>query len=157
MPVPISIDALSPNAAENYPVGTEPVFPNLDNYLRAHAAFIAQLRDRLDSEGLPLAAVMWWGGARSVISARFKPLDGQILVRADFPALWTFISGGGYPMVSDAEWTSAPLKRASFSSGDGATTFRMPDLNGVQANSIGAATVRGDGARSAGPRLRLMK
>lgn len=45
MPVPNSIDDLEPVPADNYPAGSEPVFPNLDNYLRAHAAFIAQLRD----------------------------------------------------------------------------------------------------------------
>ena len=61
MPVPASIDELSTTASANYPAGSEPVFPNLDNYLRAHASFIAQLRDRLNAEGLPLAAVLWWG------------------------------------------------------------------------------------------------
>ncbi|WP_370682271.1 hypothetical protein [Comamonas sp. GB3 AK4-5] len=149
MPVPNSIADLALNPADNYPVGTEPVFPNLDNYIRAHAAFIAQLRDRMDAEGLPLSAVMWWGGARTSIPTRLMALDGPILRRADYPAIWAFVSGGGYPMVSDADWLASPLKRASFSSGDGVTTFRLPDLNGKQANSIGAVTVRGDGSQSA--------
>lgn len=50
MPVPISIDDLSEAAADNYPKGSEQVFPNLDNYLRAHASFIAQLRETIRSE-----------------------------------------------------------------------------------------------------------
>lgn len=150
MPVPTTITDLSTNPASNYPLGSEPVFPDLDNHLRAHAAFIAQLRDRLDAEGLPLASVMWWGGARAQISARMRPLDGQLLNRADYPALWAFVTGGGYPFVTDAVWTGTPTSRASFSSGNGSTTFRMPDLNGRQASGIGAVTLRGDGASSAG-------
>ena len=148
MPVPASIDDLSPTASANYPLGTEQVFPNLDNYLRFHAACLAQLRDRLDSEGLPLASVMWWGGARASMPARFAPMDGQPLSRATYSALWAMVSAGGYPLITDAAWVGDVGARASFSSGDGATTFRMPDLNGKQ-GGIGAVTVRGDGTFSA--------
>jgi hypothetical protein len=42
MAVPTSITDLSTTASSNSPAGTEAVLPNLDNYLRAHAAFIAQ-------------------------------------------------------------------------------------------------------------------
>lgn len=146
MPIPTSIDELSITAANNFPVGIETVFPNLDNYLRTYAAFIAQLRDRLDAEGLPLCSVTWWGGARTAIQARFAALDGQLLLRADYPVLWSFLSVGKYPMTTDAVWLSNPLQRASFSSGNGSTTFRLPDLNGKQANTIGAVTLRGDGS-----------
>lgn len=149
MPVPNSIDELDPNPASNYPLGSEQVFPNLDNYMRFLASCVAQLRDRLNAEGLSMGQVLWWGGARSAISVRMAALDGQTLNRADYPALWAFVGSGGYPLVSEADWLAAPTKRASFSSGNGSTTFRMPDLNGVQASSIGAVTVRGDGAFSA--------
>jgi len=43
MPVPTVITDLSTTAASNSPAGPDAVFPNLDDYLRAHAAFIAQL------------------------------------------------------------------------------------------------------------------
>ena len=43
MPVPTSITDLSTTAASNSPAGSDAIFPNLDDYLRAHAAFIAQL------------------------------------------------------------------------------------------------------------------
>jgi hypothetical protein len=43
MPVPSLITELSPTAALNSPPGGEDVHPQLDNYLRAHAAFIAQV------------------------------------------------------------------------------------------------------------------
>ena len=42
MPVPTAITSLSATAASNSPAGTDAVFPDLDNYLRAHAAFIRQ-------------------------------------------------------------------------------------------------------------------
>lgn len=150
MPVPVSIDDLSANPADNYPGGSEQVFPNLDDYLRFHAACIAQLRDELQVIGIPLAGVTWWGGARSAITLPRLPVDGQLLNRVDHPELWTFVSSGGYPMITEADWQSTPLSRGSFSSGNGSTTFRMPDLNGKQTGSIGAVGLRGDGAFSAG-------
>lgn len=45
MPVPSTINDLSTTAASNYPAGTENPFPDSAKYMRAHAAFIAQLRD----------------------------------------------------------------------------------------------------------------
>lgn len=149
MPIPNSIDELSTNPAENYPAGTEPVFPGLDNYIRFHAACIASLRDEVAAGGLPLGGSMWWGGARSKIRANLKPEDGDLLQRADYPALWLFVSTGGYPLVSETDWWADKAKRGSFSSGDGATTFRMPDNNGKQKDSFGATVKRGDGAFSA--------
>ncbi len=157
MPVPVSIDDLSANPADNYPGGSEQVFPNLDDYLRFHAACIAQLRDELQVIGIPLAGVTWWGGARSAITLPRLPVDGQLLNRADYPELWTFVSSGGYPMITEADWQSTPLSRASFSSGNGSTTFRMPDLNGKQTGSIGAVGLRGDGAFSAGEAGKLQE
>lgn len=42
MPIPSAISDLSQTAADNYPTGAEVIGSNLDNYLRAHAAFIRQ-------------------------------------------------------------------------------------------------------------------
>lgn len=42
MPVPNTMSDLAPVAGDNYPVGSEPIGNNLDNYLRAHAALIRQ-------------------------------------------------------------------------------------------------------------------
>lgn len=42
MPVPNSMSDLSNVAGDNYPVGSEPIGNNLDNYLRSHAALIRQ-------------------------------------------------------------------------------------------------------------------
>lgn len=45
MPVPSAITDLSTTAGSNSPAGTDPIGTDADNYIRAHAAFIAQLRD----------------------------------------------------------------------------------------------------------------
>jgi hypothetical protein len=45
MPVPSVITDLSTTAGSNSPAGTDPIGTDADNYIRAHAAFIAQLRD----------------------------------------------------------------------------------------------------------------
>lgn len=42
MPVPSAITDLSTSAAGNSPAGSDTVFPNLDDYIRALSAFIAQ-------------------------------------------------------------------------------------------------------------------
>jgi hypothetical protein len=45
MAVPTLITDLSTTPASNSPAGSENVFPNLDDYLRAQAAFLASVRD----------------------------------------------------------------------------------------------------------------
>ena len=51
MPVPANIAALSTTAGPNSPQGSEAV-TTVDDYLRAHASFIAQLRDNLPLGGV---------------------------------------------------------------------------------------------------------
>ncbi|MEE6890802.1 tail fiber domain-containing protein [Escherichia coli] len=69
--------------------------------------------------------------------------DGQILKRADYPDLWAYAQ-----MVSpipDATWLGDYRQRGKYSTGDGSTTFRVPDRNGVQASSVAGLFARGDG------------
>ncbi|EMQ3076821.1 phage tail protein, partial [Yersinia enterocolitica] len=51
---------------------------------------------------------------------------------------------------TEAEWQADPLKRMKWSSGNGTTTFRLPDENGKSPGSVGAPVRRGDGAKSNG-------
>lgn len=150
MPVPGSISELSTTAAGNYPAGTEAVFPNLDDYLRAHAAFIAQVRDLVGEAAPSIGLTQWWGGTRASIPEKYTPQDGQLLSRASYPSLWALVSSGSFPLINDAQWSANPGQRGCFSTGDGATTFRMPDLNGKQGGSVGAVVLRGDGGYSTG-------
>lgn len=81
--------------------------------------------------------------------------DGQILNRADWPELWAYAQM--LSPITDALWVSDPLQRGKYSTGDGTTTFRVPDRNGVLRNgvngftgpdSISALYARGDGGTS---------
>ncbi|AUZ19838.1 hypothetical protein AL509_29625 [Achromobacter xylosoxidans] len=98
---------------------------------------------------VPVGAVAWWP-LRSSIPAGRIPADGQTISRATFPDLAAMVVAGTVPVVSEADWLADPLKRGSYTLGDGSTTIRMPDLNGKSAGAVGAVFLRGDGALSAG-------
>lgn len=97
----------------------------------------------------PVGAVAWWP-LRSSIPAGQIPADGQTVSRATFPDLAAMVAAGTLPVVPEADWQADPLKRGSYTLGDGSTTIRVPDLNGKSAGALGALFLRGDGALSAG-------
>ncbi|CAB3870070.1 phage tail protein [Achromobacter deleyi] len=99
--------------------------------------------------GPPAGSVAWWP-LRSSIPAGQIPADGQTISRATYPDLAAMVMGGKVPVVSEADWLADPLKRGSYTVGDGSTTIRLPDLNGKAAGSLGAVFIRGDGARTSG-------
>ncbi|QKM75972.1 non-contractile tail fiber protein [Escherichia phage P1723] len=76
--------------------------------------------------------------------------DGQLLNRNQFPALVAELLAGHLPVVSDSEWLADPGKRGCYTLGNGTTTFRVPDLNGVYAGSIKAPVFRGDAGFTVG-------
>ena len=73
--------------------------------------------------------------------------DGQLLNRADWPELWAYAQM--ISPIEDADWLADPANRGKYSTGDGETTFRVPDRNGVQTGSISGLYARGDGGNSA--------
>lgn len=54
--------------------------------------------------------------------------NGAILSRTTFANLWAFAQTSG-ALVSDSEWFNS--NQGCFSTGDGSTTFRIPDLRGI--------------------------
>ncbi|WP_407190197.1 tail fiber domain-containing protein [Citrobacter amalonaticus] len=80
--------------------------------------------------------------SRAFIPAWSVVADGQILNRADWPELWAHAQM--HTPISDADWLANPGKRGNYSNGDGSTTFRVPDINGVQSGSIPGLFGRGD-------------
>lgn len=72
--------------------------------------------------------------------------DGQLLNRADWPELWSYAQM--LSPIADADWLADPLKRGKYSAGNGTTTFRVPDRNGVQTGSVAGLFGRGDSAVS---------
>lgn len=82
---------------------------------------------------------IWY--SRSYIPPWALPQDGQLVNRADWPELWAHAQQHG--PVDDEDWLADKLNRSQYSSGDGSTTFRMPDLNGVQPGSVLGLYARG--------------
>ena len=72
--------------------------------------------------------------------------DGQLLNRADYPDLWAYAQL--LSPIEDSLWLSNKFKRSRYSTGDGTTTFRVPDRNGVQEGSVRTLYARGDGGSS---------
>lgn len=105
-------------------------------------------RYRVHSD-IPVGAVAWWP-LRSSIPAGQIPADGQAVSRATFPDLAAMVTGGKVPVVPEADWLADPLKRGSYTVGDGSTTIRVPDFNGQSSGSFGALFQRGDGSLSSG-------
>ncbi|RKU01822.1 phage tail protein [Burkholderia sp. Nafp2/4-1b] len=64
---------------------------------------------------------------RTTVRAGFLKANGAVLKRADYPALWAYAQASG-ALVADDVWHDG--RWGCFSSGDGATTFRLPELRG---------------------------
>ena len=115
------------------------------------AVTMRQLRSASGGAGGPsLNGVMNYGvgdfnlrDSRAYIQPYEVVSDGQLLNRADWPDLWAYAQM--LTPITDAEWLADHTKRGKYSLGNGTTTFRVPDRNGVQSNSIKALFARGDG------------
>lgn len=92
--------------------------------------------------------VSWWiGAAGQILPTGYVDVSGQLLLRSDYPEIWSLISAGVLPSNSESFWQSEPTGRGNFSTGtvtSGANAnFRMPDLNGLQSGSIPGLFLRG--------------
>lgn len=58
------------------------------------------------------------------------PLDGPLVNRVAYAELWEFAQTESR-VVSDSAWYGSLANRPSFSSGNGSTTFRLPDVRGL--------------------------
>lgn len=86
MPVPTQITDLSTTAASNSPAGTDSVLPNLDDYLRAHASFIAQIHaDKLAKSGGTMTGALTLSGAPTVNlhASTKKYVDDGLATKSD--------------------------------------------------------------------------
>lgn len=92
---------------------------------------------------IPVGTINWHLGKRAKMAAGTLPLDGLLLKRADHPELWKMVEDGTFNSVTDADWLASFWFRGHFTKGDGSTTFRIPDLNGVQEGSLQNLFIRG--------------
>lgn len=84
--------------------------------------------------------------SRALIHSNDVASDGQLLSRTAYPDLWAYAQA--LTPITDAAWLADPQQRGKYSLGDGSTTFRVPDRNGVQSGSISGLYARGDGGNS---------
>ncbi|EKN6067754.1 phage tail fiber protein [Yersinia enterocolitica] len=105
------------------------------------AVTVKQLKE---AGGTPVGVPMWIP-SRAAQTDGYIFGDGQLLSRAMFPDWWGLIAAGKLPVVSDSLWLSDAKYHGSYSTGDGSTTFRAPDYNGMQGGFNGAPFFRGDG------------
>lgn len=103
----------------------------------------------ITSTGTPLGSPLWHNGARASIETGYVAMDGQLLSRTTYPILWAKIQSR-FNLVNDTLWLANNGVRSSYSSGDGSTNFRMPDLNGKSAGALKSPVLRGDGYAGSG-------
>lgn len=109
------------------------------------------LREELDgikAAGGDAVLDVKWLSKRSPMRMGYTAGDGQTLPRAVYPDAFAAIQAGLVPVCTDAEWVADPGKRGCFTLGDGSTTFRIPDYNGVQPGSYGPVYFGGGSAAS---------
>ncbi len=76
--------------------------------------------------------------------------DGSLLQRAQYPRLWQWVQGVASSLVSEAIWNTASVTvagrtvpnpyRGCYSTGDGSTTFRVPNLMNVALRGLRTAS-----------------
>lgn len=75
-------------------------------------------------DGVPIGTVILRHGA--TVPRGYVVPNGSAVNRADYPELWAYAQAENL-VVSDAAWASSP---GFYSSGNGTTTFRLPEMRG---------------------------
>lgn len=135
------------------PIGSTPLAGDPVNDYDAATKRWVENRINSGTVGPTLNGVMNYGvgdfhlrDSRAYIQPYEIASDGQLLNRADWPELWAYAQMIG--LIEDSVWLGDKFQRGKYSSGNGKTTFRVPDKNGVQQGSIRALYGRGDGGNS---------
>lgn len=76
-------------------------------------------------------------------------MDGSLVSRSDYPRLWAWVQAN-LSTLTDAAWNSGVSFHGSFSTGDGSTTFRLPNLTGAFLRGADSAGHLDPDNRSAG-------
>lgn len=166
---PASPSTPSTPGAKNILIRYAVALPNLDegpigNAISAHEAKagahpisgVTGLQTALDNlaknSGDPVLSAKWVQ-KRSAMWTGYAAADGQEISRSLYPDAWAAIAAGLVPVCTKAEWIADPAKRGCFHTGDGSTTFGLPDYNGVYSGSYGPVYL-GGGTTDGGAILR---
>lgn len=128
MPVPSTIDDLSPTPGSNYPAGSESP-AGIDDYLRFHAACIAQERDALGplltgsvNTAATIRALL---GVPATADVAEPPGVMKQFAGATAPSGWLLCNGSAVSRTTYAALFAAI--GTAFGTGDGVTTFNVPN------------------------------
>lgn len=85
---------------------------------------LTAIRALLNAVRTPVGTVL--SGYFATPPSGYLRLGGDLWNRAEYPDLWAHVSSIPGLVVSDAAWSAG--EKGKFSSGNGATTFRAPDI-----------------------------
>ena len=109
-----------------------------------------------DASGIPLGSWIWSPLKTAPFGFLDISKDNGLLSRAAFPQLWETIKDDGN-VVSEASYQTSVGQFGgcgSFSSGDGATTFRLPIIAGLYARAYDPANSGLDSGKCLGDAIR---
>jgi microcystin-dependent protein len=139
MPVATNISELNTTAGLNYPSGSESP-ATLDDYLRSHASFIAQLRDAdtgVQSVALGGTGATTAAGARTSLSLYSTAEILGLIEQPGSTKAWPAATPPAGWLVMDGSAVSRTTYAALFAVigtlwgvGDGSTTFNLPPAAG---------------------------
>lgn len=94
-----------------------------------------------------IGCVEWFNGSRAALPAGYIAADGQEVSQTDAASidLYTAVNAGLFTSVPEADWQNNPSFRGCYVKQSSTGKFRVPDLNGVQNNSIRSLFLRGSG------------
>lgn len=78
--------------------------------------------------------------------------NGSLLLRLEYPRLWQYVQTLGASLISDITWGTTSGYKGFFSSGNGSTNFRVPDLRSmfIRGLDLGAGITYGRNNENAG-------
>ena len=145
MPVPTLVTDLSTTLASNSPAGSDNVFPDLDNYLRALSGFVASIRDNSGngwvSPYLPLTysagtanGVVYLNGSKVVTTGSGLVFDGTNFSTTGTASATKLIPTGG---SATGNGMYLPAANTLAWSNNGSETMRLDSSGnlGIGANS----------------------
>lgn len=89
----------------------------------AYNQMLTAIQALITANAVPAGLPAFWYGSSA--PSGWLPRFGQVVARTTYPNLWAFAQASGNLAASDGVWTAG-----QFSPGDGATTFRLPDMRG---------------------------
>ncbi|HUD30158.1 MAG TPA: phage tail protein [Novosphingobium sp.] len=87
------------------------------------SAFEVSTKQYTDARATPTGAIGWFPATAAPTG--FIKANGSLVSRTTYAALWAYAQASGNIAATDGAWAAG-----QFSPGDGATTFRIPDLRG---------------------------